>query len=69
MEEWGGVICDLNWTAWKNWPWLFTHWAWTTGTQALGQRDRVPCICHSPVPTLLTSPGSRPAPTSACREE
>ena len=37
--------------------------------QPLGQRDSVPCICHSPVPTLLSSPGSRPASTSVCHEE
>ena len=69
MEEWGGIVCDLNWAAWKNWPCLFTHCGWTTGTQPLGQRDSAPCVCHSPVPTLLTSPGSRPAPTSVCHEE
>ena len=37
--------------------------------QPLGQRDSVRCICHSPVPTLLSSPGSGPAPTSVCHEE
>lgn len=69
MEEWGGIVCDLNRAAWKNWPCLFTHCGWTTGIQPLGQRDRAPCVCHSPVPTLLSCPGSRPAPTSVCHEE